>query len=572
LPDKRIFYQRPDERGDWINNLDGVRLVPYNLHRLVQSTEPILWVEGPKDAETLITLGFLATTCAHGAQGWRPEYAEYFRGRCIYALRDNDAPGLKLREALERDTVPVAKCIHRVELPGLAETEDVTDWLAKGHTLEELIAVLGEAGNTQVLPVASVAVEPVSASAEGAVEERPRAGADLALPPFPKEAWTGIFADYRDLVGPTTEAPDSLHWATLFVTVGLFIGRDRYLCTPHPLYPNSFVLVVGATGDVRKSTALEYGQELWSLLEADLRLATGVVSAEGLYDVLAEKDGTRLLIFEDELRNLLAAAQRPGTRNLLSQLCYLHRCPHPARLTRRESTVAERPVVSLIGATTPKWISAGLEEEAVFGGFFNRCLVITGEPKPYMAHPEPPPHEALAAFAGPLRELKVRLGQGAQRLAFDPEAHERWSEWYVAWRDHRKSWAEEHQALTRRTEDHIRKVALVYAVVSRREAITLDDLERAIAVGEHCETLSLRLLAGITLPKATRLQERILSLIPPEGITRRALQQRIGGNYTREEFTKALAILEELGEIESADSAATRGPGGRRVKRIQEWV
>lgn len=401
LPDKRIFYQRPDGRNGWINNLDGVRYAPYNLHNLVKSTEPILWVEGPKDAETLIRLGFCATTCAHGAEGWRPEYATHFRGRCVYALRDNDAPGLKLRQSMERDTVPVAKCVHRVELPDLAEKKDVTDWLAKGHTVKDLVAILDEAGKVPVPLSTAVTVEPVGARADRAPEGQAAGVSALVLPPFPEAAWVGPFAEYRNLVGPTTEAPDSLHWATLFTTVGLFIGRDRFLCTPHPLYPNSFMLVIGASGDVRKSTALEYGQELWRLLEADVRLASGILSAEGVYDILAEKEGTRLLIFEDEFRTLLAAAGRSGTRNLLSELCKLHRCPHPAQLTRRAPTTARRPFVSLIGATTPKWITTGLEEEAVFGDFFNRCLVLTGEPNPTWLTRNP--HPARRSRRSPIR-------------------------------------------------------------------------------------------------------------------------------------------------------------------------
>lgn len=566
--DKQFLQRRPDGQGSWSYKLEGVRRVPYRLPELLASTEPILWVEGEKDVETLRAFGYCATTCAGGLSGWRDEFAQHFRGRCIYALRDNDAPGLELREKVVRASVPLAKCVHRVELPGLDEKEDVTDWLEKGHTVQELNAILNEAGKTKVsLPVA-ISAEAGSPAASSAPEPRPSLSADEALPPFPKEAWTGIFAEYRDLVGPTTEAPDSLHWATLFVTVGLFIGRDRYLCTPHPLYPNSFILVVGATGDVRKSTALEYGQELWSLLGRDVRIATGILSAEGIYDRLKETEGTRLLIYEDELRTLLAAAARPGTRNLLGELCKLYRCPRETGLTRRESTKVVKPFVSLIGATTPKWISTGLEEEAVFGGFFNRCLVITGEPKPYIAHPEPPAREALEAFAGRLKELTDRLREGPRQMRFDAEAHARWTEWYVAWRERRNSWPDAHQVLTRRTEDHIRKVALVYACLGGRAEIALEDLERAIVIGEHCETLTLRLFGGITLPRSTHLQERILSLIPPEGLPRRDLQQRIGGNYGREEFAKALAILEELGEVEIDASAATRGPGGKLVKRL----
>lgn len=569
LPGKRIFYRRPDGRDGWINNLDGVRLVPYNLHHLVKSTEPILWVEGPKDAETLIKRGFCATTGAHGANGWRAEYAQYFRGRTIYGLRDNDEAGLKLRESMERDTTPVAKSVYRVELPGLAEKEDVTDWFNKGHTLNELVTILDEASKTTVSLPAPVSPEPTSPPARAREEARADLTAEGVLPPFPEAAWVAPFAKYRELVGPTTEAPDSLHWATLYVTLGLCIGRDHYLMSPHHLYGNEFVLVVGTSGDVRKSTALEYGQSLWPHLGRDIQLASGILSAEGIYDALAEQEATRLLICEDEVRTLFAAAARPGTRNLLGELCKLYRCPKEAKLTRRQSTVAKLPFVSLIGATTPEWISTGLEEEAVFGGFFNRCLVITGAPKPYVPHPAPPPVEALRGFVEPLQHLIVKLSERPGPIAFDRAAYERWGAWYVAWRGRRKEWPLERQVLTRRTEDHVRKVALVYACARSHDAITLDDLERAIQIGEHCESLSLRLFGGLTLPRQTRLEERILSCVPQAGMKWRDLLARIGGKYKREEVARAVQVLEETGEIEMVASDAIRGPKGRLIRRLE---
>ena len=37
-------------------------------------------------------------------------------------------------------------------------------------------------------------------------------GTSNRLPVFPKTAWVGLFAEYRDLVGSSTEAPDVYHW------------------------------------------------------------------------------------------------------------------------------------------------------------------------------------------------------------------------------------------------------------------------------------------------------------------------------------------------------------------------
>ncbi len=563
-PGKQFFLRRPDGRGGWIHNLDGVPRVLYRLPELRSSTEPVFWVEGAKDAETLRGFGVTATTCALGVNGWRPEFAPEFTGLYLVVLRDNDAPGLKLRDQVVRDSRPYAKRIVPLELPGVCEKGDVTDWFNDGHTLKELLALVAAAETAQSAP---------GAASAGHAPAAPSATAKVEPPPFPEEAWTGPFREYRDVVGPSTEAPDEFHWAVLFETLGLAIGRKRYLCTPRPLYANAYIMVIAPSGDPRKSTALEYGYDLWPLLGVAIKVLSGLLSAEGLYEALAQVPDTRALIFEDEGRSLLAAAARPGTRSLLPQLCRLYRCPDEALLVRRSGILrAERPFLSLLTATTPTWIHSGLEEEAITGGFLNRCMVIAGAPKPWLAHPEPPPRERLEAFAASLRPLAEQgaFGSQARRVELDAEAYDRWTAWYLEWRKRRQDYTETEQVLTARTQDFARKIALVYSSSHGHEKITAKDLNVGVVIAEHCETLTRRLLADLILPRPTLLEARILSILreasSQEGMKYRDLQGRIGGNYTRTELAKSIAILEELGEIVIESVPSPRGPASRRVR------
>ena len=76
---------------------------------------------------------------------------------------------------------------------------------------------------------------------------------------FPEEAFTGLFKSYRDLVEPCTEAPSSYHWVTCLTMTGLLLGRNVFIRSPFPLYPNFYSLLVGSTGLNRKSTAMTFG-------------------------------------------------------------------------------------------------------------------------------------------------------------------------------------------------------------------------------------------------------------------------------------------------------------------------
>lgn len=70
---KDFRQRRPNGNGKWIWNLKGVDRVLYHLPQIQRASEVIV-CEGEKDADTLMNMGFVATTCPMGAKKWRPEY------------------------------------------------------------------------------------------------------------------------------------------------------------------------------------------------------------------------------------------------------------------------------------------------------------------------------------------------------------------------------------------------------------------------------------------------------------------------------------------------------------------
>jgi len=140
--DPKDFKQRrPDGKGNWHYNLQGVRLVPYNLIEVLK-TKSIIIVEGEKDIETLRGIGLVASCNAMGAGKWRPEYNQYFQSKKIAIIPDNDKPGRDHAVSVAKNFKGIAESIKVVELPGLHEKGDVTDWINQGHTKEELIELI----------------------------------------------------------------------------------------------------------------------------------------------------------------------------------------------------------------------------------------------------------------------------------------------------------------------------------------------------------------------------------------------------------------------------------------------
>ena len=111
---KNFCQRQPDGKGDWIYHLQGVRRVPYKLPDLLRA-EFVLIVEGERDVETAMELGFASTCNPGGAGKWRPEYSEYFRGKKVAIIADADDAGRKHARLVARNLIAVADSVKVIE-------------------------------------------------------------------------------------------------------------------------------------------------------------------------------------------------------------------------------------------------------------------------------------------------------------------------------------------------------------------------------------------------------------------------------------------------------------------------
>lgn len=130
----KSFYQRhPDGNNGWINNLKGVRLVPYRLPEVIATInkgEAVFILEGEKDVDSWgAALGFTATCNSGGAGKWQDNFKPFFKDATVYIIPDNDKPGRDHADMIARSLAGIAKSIKVLELPGLPEKGDVSEWL-----------------------------------------------------------------------------------------------------------------------------------------------------------------------------------------------------------------------------------------------------------------------------------------------------------------------------------------------------------------------------------------------------------------------------------------------------------
>jgi len=143
---RKKFVQRKPVASGWDYHLNGTRRVLYRLPETLAANAgaTVFVTEGEKDADRLAKFGLIATTSPQGAGNWRDEYSASLKDREVVILADNDASGRDHAQAVARSLYGVAASIKVLDLPGLPEKGDVSDWLDAGGSVELLCSMVDD--------------------------------------------------------------------------------------------------------------------------------------------------------------------------------------------------------------------------------------------------------------------------------------------------------------------------------------------------------------------------------------------------------------------------------------------
>jgi len=138
-PGKKFSQARPDGKGGWIWNLNGVNRVLYRLPEVIAAVtagQSIYVVEGEKDVEALRVK--VNATCNPGGAGkWLPGYSKSLAGADVVVIADRDEPGRKHAQAVAESLDGIAERVTVMEPPD--PHKDVSDLLTAGGSLDDLV-------------------------------------------------------------------------------------------------------------------------------------------------------------------------------------------------------------------------------------------------------------------------------------------------------------------------------------------------------------------------------------------------------------------------------------------------
>jgi AAA domain len=147
----KCFWQHLDRRGEWVKTKGDAPRLLYRLPELreaLANEHSVLIVEGEKDVDSAYRIGLPATCNPDGATGekWRRADSEVLRGADIVIIPDHDEEGYKHANLIAQTSRGIAKRVRILTLakhwPECPKGGDISDWLAAGHTREELDALI----------------------------------------------------------------------------------------------------------------------------------------------------------------------------------------------------------------------------------------------------------------------------------------------------------------------------------------------------------------------------------------------------------------------------------------------
>lgn len=278
--DPKSFRQRrPDPQGGWIWKLEDTRRVLYRLPELNEANPKlsVLVVEGEKDVDRLWKEGFVATCNVGGAGKWRSEYNETLEGRHVVIVPDNDKAGRDHANKVAANLKGVAKSIKIVDLPGLPDKGDVSDWLDLGGTAKKLRALIRSTPPIDPSPIGSK--KPKNAKGknpsgrgkrpksrhkrEGLPDgSTPRVGNPMGDGSMGKEFPTDVFpVELRmvnESIAKALPCPVDFPGTMMLPVLGSLVGRKRCISVKPGWveYPLIWAAVIARSGD-RKSPSFD---------------------------------------------------------------------------------------------------------------------------------------------------------------------------------------------------------------------------------------------------------------------------------------------------------------------------
>lgn len=348
--------------------------------------------------------------------------------------------------------------------------------------------------------------------------------------------WLDAYLEYTE----NTESPTSYHtWCGLAAIAGA-LQRKVYLRwgIGQVIYPNLYVVLIGASGRTRKGVALGIAKDLLRQIggvtiapeSSSGKQSTILVMKRAGLDFVDPTDSKTkrhcsVTAFSEELSVFLGQ----GDIAYLSSLTdwYDSKDDWEYETVGRGKDSIKGVCLNLVGGTAPDWIQSMIPHEAVGGGFTSRVIFIVEEAKRKIV-----PEHTMTVREMELQNMLVRDLERINNLKGEALMTREAKQLYVDWYTRETEKAESgHPAVddprfsgyNERRATHLRKLLLVCAAARGDDLlIQPDDFNRAVRLLEGAEKNMYKTFGGFGKSKTSDATETIKDYIEQVKFTTRA--------------------------------------------------
>ena len=377
--------------------------------------------------------------------------------------------------------------------------------------------------------------------------------------------WLTTYSDYTS----EQESPSLFHFWVGASVIASALGRSVFMDKGYyNLFPNLYVVLVGASAQVRKTVAINIGYGVYRSAFTDAMLISQRGTTESMISLMVSKYGkegvSEGVIVSDELEVFLGGQTRAV--DLVQLLTKWYDCPakfdyHTMMRGREEMN---NVCCNLMAGTTPQGLKEGLPKHAIGGGFTSRVVFVYQEkPERKSALPE------ISREQKEMREMLVHDLRIISKLEGEFKLTPDGREWYVNWYErifHPENIM--HVSLDGyygRKPDTLLKTAMILAI-SKSNKLKIGEIElrmalKALGKNEKYMGNIVKLVqmteVGVELEKVVR------------NISKRDKIDFITLTRNLSYCMTAKRIEEILGELMSSDRIVNWTEGGKRWYRMK---
>jgi hypothetical protein len=374
--------------------------------------------------------------------------------------------------------------------------------------------------------------------------------ADL-LAILPKGGWFEWYAEYT----AKTESPLSYHIFSSLVALGSAIGRRAYLNMGfYRLYPNYCAVLIGPTGRVKKTSAVNIAKNIIEKCSLAPIMADKL-TPEALAGAL--KESGQQFIYAPEFSVFFG--KQKYNEGLTTLIIRLLDCPDKfvVRTMGRGAEEVENVALSVLGGSTLSLLSTGSASDVTSSGFLNRFVLVVENDT---ARSFPVPEKGAEALEAKILAQATRLQSFIGEFQLSADALSFYQHWYVERKRYLRRIADEITAeVLERTPDHLLRTAmLIHSVQCDNMTICQSCLVHASNLLLHIEKKIPQTVTAISQTSAQADTEYIKETINRLGgsIDHSKILRRVSHRMDASTFKRHIKTLIESGIIRAEKKGA----------------